>query len=159
LPLNPQWARQRRVQNLGAIPDTGLYHNFSKSVTVGGSVVRVPDFSDCTDQTEEADEAEQKISGAISKLPLTQRRQVQNARAVTGVRPVLHPLPPTAAAQRIATLPAFPRIDERLGTSAGRATRKNERDAAQMRALCEATSNAPAGLPAEVCTAVVRDSP
>jgi hypothetical protein len=155
--LNPQWALQRRVQNLGAIPDTGLYHNFSKSVTVGGSVVRVPDFSDCTDQTdlnhvnlpegfnaficsfggtdsspavvadaesEEADEAEQKISGAISKLPLTQRRQVQNARAVAGGRPVLHPLPPTAAAQRIATLPAFPRIDERLGTSAGRATRK-----------------------------------
>jgi hypothetical protein len=84
---------------------------------------------------------------------------VQNARAVAGARPVLHPLPPTAAAQRITALPAFPRIDERLGTSAGRATRKNERDAAQMRALCEATSNAPAGLPAEVCTGVVRDRP
>jgi hypothetical protein len=114
-----------------------------------------------SEEADEADEAEHKISAAISKLPLTQRRQVQNARAVVGARPVLHPLPPTAAAQRITALPAFPfpRIDERLGTSAGRATRKNERDAAQMRALCEATSNAPAGLPADVCTGVVRDRP
>jgi hypothetical protein len=88
-----------------------------------------------------------------------ERVQVQNARAVAGARPVLHPLPPTAAAHRITMLPVFPRIDERLGTSAGRATRKNERDAAQMRALCEATSNAPAGLPAKVCTGVVRDRP
>jgi hypothetical protein len=45
LPLNPQWAWQGRVQNLGAIPDTGLCHNFSK-------LIGIPDFSDCTDQTD-----------------------------------------------------------------------------------------------------------
>ena len=56
LPLNPQWAWQKRIENLGAIPDTSLCHNFSKTVQATGPngqifLVRVADFADCTDQT------------------------------------------------------------------------------------------------------------
>lgn len=54
LPLNPIWAWQRQYP--GEIPWTSLCHNFSKEVTttVNGSTfnVRVPDFADCTNQTD-----------------------------------------------------------------------------------------------------------
>jgi len=49
-PINPQWTFQRK--NPGQVPDTSLCHNFSKQVFVEGIPVLVPDFADCTDQTD-----------------------------------------------------------------------------------------------------------
>lgn len=106
----------------------------------------------------EVDEAESSLQAAINQLPQAQRLQVQKARAaVAAVRPVVHRLPPGGAVQIITALPGRARISRLHAIKAGPATRKAQRDAAQLHALCAATHNAPTGLPVEACTGIVRD--
>ncbi|HET8925826.1 MAG TPA: hypothetical protein VFN26_22775 [Candidatus Acidoferrum sp.] len=107
----------------------------------------------------EADEVEHSLQAAINRLPAEQRLEVQKARAIAGVRPAVHRLPPGGPARRITAPPAIPRISRLHAIKAGPATQKAQRDAAQMRALCAATHNAPAGLPANICTSNVREHP
>jgi hypothetical protein len=99
----------------------------------------------------EADEVEHKIEAAIDKLQPSQRQQVEKARVIVGARlAVVHQLPPTGPVRKLAEPPAIARIGGLHGTKVGPATQKAERDAAQMRALCAATHNAPTSLPGDV---------
>ncbi len=54
LPYNPQWSWQQRPGNHGQIPSTSLCHDFSERPTVLGipQPKLVPNFPDCTDQTD-----------------------------------------------------------------------------------------------------------
>ncbi|HTC96072.1 MAG TPA: hypothetical protein VK699_21700, partial [Terriglobales bacterium] len=109
-------------------------------------------------EANETDEVEQKIRAAINQLPPAQQQQVQKARIIEGTRAaVVHRLPPTGPVRKITAPPVSLRIARLHAINGGPALRKAARDAAQMRALCAATHNAPAGLPAAVCTPNVRD--
>ena len=111
-----------------------------------------------TNASEEIDEAEHRIRAAIEQLPQANRQIVVKARTGVSARVVLRPLPPGGAAKKITSAPVTPLILIRNGKKAGIAAQKQARDAAQMRALCAATHNAPAGLPPESCkAATVRD--
>lgn len=101
------------------------------------------------------DDSEKRIREAIDQLAPAQRLQVELARAVERKRLELHPLT-VGAARRVAAGVAAPRVAVRLGTKGPVATRKLERDAAQIRALCAAYSNSPPGLPASACTSPAR---
>ncbi|HVS82415.1 MAG TPA: hypothetical protein VHE60_11850 [Pyrinomonadaceae bacterium] len=105
---------------------------------------------------ERDDDAERRIRAAIDQLPPPQRRQVNLARTVARTRTEMHPLPPVGPARRVIAFAAAPRAAVRLGAKGPVATRKLERDAAQIRALCAAFSNSPPGLPASVCTSAPR---
>src|SRR5206468_11055740 len=106
----------------------------------------------------EADEVEHLIRAAINQLPAAQRPQVEKARILAGTQTVaVHRLSSTRLVRRITQPPPVARIARLHAIKAGPATRKLARDMAQMRALCAASHNAPAGLPASVCTGNVRD--
>jgi hypothetical protein len=98
------------------------------------------------------DDSERRIRAAINQLPVPQQREVKLARSVARTRLELRPLPPVAPARRV-MIAARPASAVLLGSKGARATQKLERDAAQIRALCAAFSNAPPDLPASVCTA------
>ena len=107
---------------------------------------------------DEVDEVEHKIEAAINKLPGPQREQIEQARHIEGAQAaVVRQLRPTGPVQQLREWPATKRFGGFHAIKAGPAIQKAARDAAQMRALCAATHNAPAGLPAGVCNSVVRD--
>jgi hypothetical protein len=93
-----------------------------------------PPSAAAVEADEEADEIEHAIGSAIDQLPSSLRQQAKKARAIPGQFGGLPPINGSPAIQ------------------------KAERDAAQMRALCAATHNAPrGGLPASFCESNVRD--
>ena len=108
-----------------------------------------------TPADDDADDVEDAISAAIGKLTPAQQLQVRNA----GVIPVTHPLsthqmqPVSRSVKKLAQPPTSPDLVKPHAIAAGPATRKLQKDAALIQALCAATNNAPAGLPATVCTA------
>jgi hypothetical protein len=102
-------------------------------------------------KSEDIDEAEHRILAAIAQLPTAKRQQIQKAREVTSARVSLHLLPAGRPAQKITAAPAAPRMAMRVNAKAGAASHKQQQDDAQLQALCAATNNAPAGLPAEAC--------
>jgi hypothetical protein len=104
----------------------------------------------------EVDEVEHRIQATINRLTPSQRLEVQRARAVAAAHPAVHRLPPAGPARMITAPPAIARVSRLHAIKAGPATRKAERDAAQMHALCAATNNVPAGLPVGVCNSNVR---
>jgi len=105
----------------------------------------------------EADEVEHGIAAAMNQLTPAQRQQVEQASVIAVTPPAVHRLPPTGPVQRITAPPARVRIGRLHAIKAGPAVQKLARDAAQIHALCAVTHNAPAGLPASVCTSNVRD--
>jgi hypothetical protein len=101
----------------------------------------------------EEDEPEEKLSAAINQLTPAQQRQVKAASVIPVTQPaVVQPLASTGPVKIVTRPPVTVKVLERRALKAGPATRKLQRDAAQMRALCAATNNAPAGLPASVCS-------
>jgi hypothetical protein len=109
---------------------------------------------------DETDEVEHRIDAAQAPLPAAQRAAVRGARNVAAVSPVLHRLPPSGAVLTRVSLPTPRARGGRIrlhAISAGPAAVKLQRDAAQVKALCAATQNAPAGLPKTACGVVVRD--
>ncbi len=107
----------------------------------------------------ESDESEHRLETAVSRLPPQSRTAIQRARVQS--RPVaVHRLPPGRLVVAGGAAPA--RNEAAAGRSAptagrgGRADGKAARDAAHIRAVCSASNNAPAGLPADVCKAVTR---
>lgn len=116
-------------------------------VAVRGGVIGV--FTQ-SNKAEDIDEAEHLLQAAINQLPEGQKQQVLKARGAAILRP-MHPLPSTGPARQISVPPAMPLLNFRANASAGNATEKDQRDAAQIRALCAATNNAPAGVPAGTC--------
>jgi hypothetical protein len=134
-----------------------LHLSWTGGIVVGSSTghTGAPVPSAAADET---DEVEHQIGGAIDRLPPTQRQQVEKARVISGARAtVVRPLPPTGPAQKITEPPPIARIGGLHAIKAGPAIQKSERDAAQMRALCAATNNAPTGLPANVCSSNAPD--
>jgi hypothetical protein len=121
---------------------------------VGNQIV--PELSD-PDQTEE------KLEAAIEHLAPAERQTVEKARIIQSPRLASHQLPPggkveifeKAPLAEIATLSAQKHAP--VAGPIGRANRKLARDAAQARALCAASNNAPYGLPVDFCKANVRD--
>jgi hypothetical protein len=106
----------------------------------------------------DADGAEDAIRAAIEHLPARQRQRVRNARILPGTpAAAVHRLPPTGAARIITDSTAVARTTTPRAVKVGPAARKMARDAAQMKALCAVSRNAPAGLPAEACTGGVTD--
>ena len=105
--------------------------------------------------------AEHKLEAAVTRLPQQQRTRIQKARAILSTPVAVHPLARgsfqmlTAPPVTVNAISAGQHAP--IAGSAGSATRKLARDAAQMRALCEATNNSPAGLPTEACKPDVRD--
>jgi hypothetical protein len=99
------------------------------------------------------------LAQAISKLTPAQRALMAKASVIPAGRPVaMHQLAAPAPVQVLKELPAEdkqvkPAVMRSIRV--GPATRKNLREAAQMRALCAATKNAPPGLPPAVCVAGV----
>ena len=101
---------------------------------------------------DEEDEPEGRLRAAINQLTPSQQLQVQKASAIAATPPAgVHPLASPGPVKIATTAPVTAKVLERSAINAGPATQKMQRDAAQMRALCGATNNAPAGLPASVC--------
>jgi hypothetical protein len=120
----------------------------SKPSPAGGPVKQV--HGDENDN----DEVEQMIETALRKLPSSQRLQVGRARGAAPphlvenhISPVIGPLLELKQAPVQQKKP----VAVRYAVKAVPATEKIARDAAQMRALCAASNNAPAGLPAAIC--------
>jgi Carbohydrate binding domain len=95
---------------------------------------------------DEADDVEHKIEAATNQLPGPQQKQIRQARRIVGAQAaVVHQLPPTGPVQELREWPATRRFGGFHAIRAGPAIQKAARDAAQTRALCAATHNAPAG--------------
>jgi hypothetical protein len=109
------------------------------------------------------DEGKDVLAAAVSRLPAPQQKSMQGARVVQGAPLVLHRLGPIGPVKILTAPPATTviaastRLHEPVAGPAGPATRKLAGDAAQMRALCAATNNAPYLLPPALCKANVRD--
>ena len=98
------------------------------------------------------DDSEQLLSTAINTVPAAQREQVKQARVLPGTKAVaVHPLPPTGPVKMMTEAPKVLRVEKLHAINGGAAQQKQARDAAQIKALCVATNNAPTGLPASVC--------
>ena len=101
----------------------------------------------------DADEAENRIGAAVSKLTPAQQAQVKAARSMTASRQVAtHPGQGTGPVTQLTQPPAVSAAVPMHAIAGGPATRKAQRDAASLKALCAASSNAPANLPASICT-------
>ncbi len=99
------------------------------------------------------DEVEGAIATAVGKLTPAQQLQVKNARVMPITKPLAtHQMQPVRSVKKLAQPPAVPQLGKPHAIDAGPATRKFQRDAAELNALCAASNNAPAGLPATVCT-------
>ncbi|PYX29658.1 MAG: hypothetical protein DMG80_14170 [Acidobacteria bacterium] len=131
--------------------DVGVLNPREWSGSTAGTAVAQPPTAVETDQIEQA------IRSAIDKLPAAQRSRVAKARILRGTRTArVHRLPPTRSITRMTSAPAVAGTSTRLhAIKGGPANRKMARDAAEIKALCSASHNAPAGLPASVCTAPV----
>jgi hypothetical protein len=108
-------------------------------------------------QRPEVDEVEHSLRATANQLTPAQRESVRQARAAAIVRRPVHRLPPGPAVQKLTAAPPVKRIAHLRAIKAGPATAKLAREAAEIRALCATTHNAPPGLPAEVCKGTVRD--
>jgi hypothetical protein len=113
-----------------------------------------------TEGTEEADEIEHKLAAAIVQLAQPQRKQVKHARVIVGSRiAATHILPPTGPVRMLRTPLAIARVGGLHAIQVGPASRKEARDLAEIRALCTATNNAPAGLPPDFCAGAGQTNP
>jgi hypothetical protein len=128
-------------------PVTSITH---PPTTVGGVVKR--DQTVAGAPAEDDDEVENLISEAIGKLPPAQQPQVRKARVMPVTRPLAtHQMQPIRSVKKLALPPAVPKLGKPHAIKAASATRKLQKDQAQIRALCAASNNAPAGLPAAAC--------
>jgi hypothetical protein len=102
----------------------------------------------------ENDEVEDMMRAALNKLTPAERNNVLKARNIAVTHPATtHRSTPTGPILELKAAPVREKkiVVARRAIKAGPATRKAQRDAAQIKALCAATHNAPSGLPATVC--------
>ncbi len=106
------------------------------------------------------DEVEQMIAAAASQLPPDKQKAIAAARVLPGIQAaVVHPLPPGGPVQIITQRPPVARVAKPHAIKAGPAIQKQARDDAQMKALCAASDNKPAGLTLPLCTANPAQAP
>lgn len=105
------------------------------------------------EKPEEGDEVEHMLGTIVSGLPAESRARVLRAAPRTTLPPRTHVV--VQPAQELKEAPGKNRQPiVRRAVRLGPATVKAQRDAAQMRALCLATHDAPTGLPSSICKAV-----
>ncbi len=130
-------------------PMTSLPH---APITVSG-LVDAKQMAASAPVEDDDDEVETLISAAIAKLPTAAQPLVKKARIMPVTTPlVTHPMQPTKSVKKLASPPPVPQLGKPHAIKAAAATRKLQKDAAQIKALCAAANNAPAGLPAAACT-------
>jgi len=145
--LHLSWSGQPPLKELGEgqvahLPTTGVVATHPV-IAAGGN--NRPEVG--------VDDSEQLLSAAINAAPAAQREQVKQARVLPGTKAVaVHPLPPTGSVKMLTEAPKVLRVEKLHAINGGTAQQKLARDAAQIKALCAATNNAPTGLPASVCT-------
>jgi hypothetical protein len=101
----------------------------------------------------DADEIENRIGAAVSKLTPQQQLQLRAARAMPVTKPVItHQGQGAGPVKQLAQPPAAPTAVPMHAMKGEPALRKGQRDAASLKALCAASKNAPDGLPVSVCT-------
>jgi hypothetical protein len=103
----------------------------------------------------ESGDVEQMIAASVRQLPADKQKAIASARALPGTKaPTLHPLPPGGPVQVLTQAPPVVRAAKSPhAINGGSAIQKQARDTAQIKALCAASNNAPAGLPTTLCTA------
>src|SRR5262249_61824349 len=96
---------------------------------------------------------EQKRTAYVNPLTPQQQQQIKAARrnAAAANKPATHTLAAGPPVRRITSWPVLRTAGKLKAIKAGPATRKQQRDAAEVNALCAQTKNAPPGLPAAVC--------
>jgi len=135
------------------------------ATTQAGNSGSKPAVSEVPKQVVASSATEDKDVGlatTIRKLTPAQRALIAKASVIPPGRPVvMHQLAAPAPVQVLKELPAEEKVKPTAmrAIRVGPATRKNLRDAAQMRAVCAATKNAPPGLPPSVCLAAVPAEP
>jgi hypothetical protein len=130
----------------------GLSATTSTQVTSAGG--QSPAAAQAPAPAEDEDEPEDKIRAAFKQLTPAQQAQVKTASVIAAAPPpVLQRLAATGPVKMVTQPPVTVKVLDRRALKSGPATRKLLRDAAQIRALCSATNNAPAGLPPSVCAA------
>jgi len=132
----------------------------------GGASESKPAVGEVAKQVEASSDTEDlddKLATTIAKLTPAQRALISKASVIpAGHAVAMHQLAAPAPVQVLKELPAEEKQVKPAVMRAirvGPATRKNLRDAAQMRAVCAATKNAPPGLPPSVCVAAVPVQP
>jgi hypothetical protein len=103
-----------------------------------------------TPQLAESRDVEDSLRNTASQLTPEQSQAIAKARPPVTPRAGVHELPP-GKVQTVSSLSASVQAAQLHAINAGPAVAKNTRDAARMKALCQATKNAPPGLPAETC--------
>ena len=101
------------------------------------------------------DHEEDALLQAIHRLEPAKRKRLEDASRSGAPEIALRPLPAGAPAQRVKTLTTRPSPALRAGAD-GVDALKNARDAARLRALCEAWDGAPPGLPPGICAEGIR---
>ena len=121
---------------------------------IGTGVSHAPVVAPATPaKAEDGDEVEDRIGAAVSKLTPAQQLQVKNARVSPVTKPIAtHQGQGSGPVGQLTKPPTVPNARAMHAIKGGEATRKQERDAAAIKALCAASNNAPQGLPASVCT-------
>jgi hypothetical protein len=106
------------------------------AVAIGATTTHAMSSADRDDETDQLD-------AAVDHLPVAKRQQVLVAHTTA----LSHPSTPA-----VGPATAVPAVKgSRVTGPVGPATRKNARDAALIKALCEASANNPYGLPPKVC--------
>jgi hypothetical protein len=99
----------------------------------------------------DVDGVEQMFATALSHLPSQQVTSLRTSRSLGGKKVVATHALPLPAVEVVTAPLAKPQVAHHHAIKGGPATQKLARDEAQMKALCAATKNSPAGLPAKVC--------
>lgn len=129
----------------------GALHLIWKGPRIPGGGISAP-VASTQGAVADEDEPETKIRAAFNQLPPAQQAQIIKALASAATPGMaMHRLPQTGPVKIATQPPETPKVLEWRAIDGGPATGKIQRDAAQMRALCAATNNAPPGLPASVC--------
>jgi hypothetical protein len=106
------------------------------------------------DVNEDQDEEKDNLEIAVRNLPEADRKKVIQARAHAS--PAIHARLPTESAKESGTKRppqgALAGNHSPVAGPVGPAARKNARDAAQIKALCEASHGKPFGLPTTICS-------
>ena len=103
------------------------------------------------DKDKDVDGVEQMFGTALSHLTSQQVTSIKSSRSLGGKKVVATHVLPVPAVETVTGPLAKPQVAHHHAIKGGPATQKLARDEAQMKALCAATKNSPAGLPAKVC--------
>jgi len=101
---------------------------------------------------------EEAIGRATGRLSSAQQQEVRQARSVAAPQARIHKLASTGPVQTISERSPVT-VVRGHAVKLGTATQKLSRDAAQIKALCAASNDAPLGLPSSLCKPATTNHP